>query len=193
MTMSTYKSLGGPPSGLVVTNDAAIARRLDAIAYPGLTANFDAGKTAALAVCLADWLACGRDYAATMVATAAALAEALAAEGVPVFRTAAGFTQSHQLAIVAAPFGGGHRAALRLERANLLASGIGLPLAPVDGDMNGLRLGTPEIVRIGMGPADMPELAHLIAVALLGDQAADGVAAEVTALRGRFDGVGYVA
>ena len=30
MTMSTYKSLGGPPSGLIVTNDAALAERLDA-------------------------------------------------------------------------------------------------------------------------------------------------------------------
>ena len=44
MTMSTYKSLGGPPSGLVLTNDADVAERLDAIAYPGLTANFDAAK-----------------------------------------------------------------------------------------------------------------------------------------------------
>ena len=31
MTMSTYKSLGGPPSGLIVSNDAAIAEKLDAI------------------------------------------------------------------------------------------------------------------------------------------------------------------
>ena len=35
MTMSTYKSLGGPPSGLIVTNEPALAKRLDAIAYPG--------------------------------------------------------------------------------------------------------------------------------------------------------------
>ena len=34
MTMSTYKSLGGPPGGLVVTNEAELARALDAIAYP---------------------------------------------------------------------------------------------------------------------------------------------------------------
>ncbi len=63
MTMSTYKSLGGPPSGLIVTNDAAIAERLDAIAYPGLTANFDAAKSAALAMTLLDWKVLGRDYA----------------------------------------------------------------------------------------------------------------------------------
>lgn len=54
MTMSTYKSLGGPAGGLVVTNDEAIAQRLDAIAYPGLTANFDAGRTGALAQTMLD-------------------------------------------------------------------------------------------------------------------------------------------
>src|SRR5262245_5812863 len=39
MTMSTYKSLGGPPSGLILTNESGLAQRIDAIAYPGLTAN----------------------------------------------------------------------------------------------------------------------------------------------------------
>jgi glycine hydroxymethyltransferase len=52
MTLSTYKSLGGPAGGLIVTNDDEIAQKLDAIAYPGLTANFDAAKTAALGISL---------------------------------------------------------------------------------------------------------------------------------------------
>ena len=81
MTMSTYKSLGGPPGGLVVTNDAALAERLDAIAYPGLTANFDAGKAAALAVTLLDWKRHGHAYAQTMCDTARALAAGAAAAG----------------------------------------------------------------------------------------------------------------
>ena len=102
MTMSTYKSLGGPPSGLIVTNDAAIAERLDAIAYPGLTANFDAAKSAALAVTLLDWKVHGRAYAAAMAATATALAEALVDRGVPVFARDRGITRSHQFAIEAA-------------------------------------------------------------------------------------------
>ena len=44
MTMSTYKSLGGPASGLIVSNDENIAQRLDKIAFPGMTANFDAAN-----------------------------------------------------------------------------------------------------------------------------------------------------
>jgi glycine hydroxymethyltransferase len=192
MTMSTYKSLGGPASGLIVTNDAAIAERLDAIAFPGMTANFDAAKSAALAITLLDWKDHGRSYAAAMAATARALAESLAERGIPVFSTRQGRTGSHQFAIEAAPFGGGQTAAKTLRRANILASGIGLPIAGVEGDMNGLRIGTPEIVRWGMTVDDMPALAALIARSLRGNQSAEQMAADVTAFRRRFRDLHFI-
>jgi glycine hydroxymethyltransferase len=192
MTMSTYKSLGGPPSGLIVTNDPELAQRLDAIAFPGMTANFDAAKSAALAVTLLDWQVHGAAYAVAMAATATALGAALVERGLPVFARDRGITRSHQLALEAAPFGGGQAAAKALRRANILTSGIGLPLPAVDGDMNGLRLGTPEIVRWGMTPADMPELAAHMADALLGTRPPEAVAADVTAFRGRFDRLHFI-
>ncbi len=190
MTMSTYKSLGGPAGGLIVTNDAELAERLDAIAFPGMTANFDAAKSAALALTLLDWREFGQAYAAEMAATAHALAEALAGEGVPVFRIGNTATQSHQFAIEAAGYGGGHAASKHLRRANILACGIGLPIAPVEGDMNGLRIGTPEIVRRGMTAGDMDGLAALIARALGPEP--EAVAGEVTAFRRRFEGMRFV-
>jgi len=190
MTMSTYKSLGGPPGGLIVTNDAELAERFDAIAYPGLTANFDAGKTAALAVGLLDWKEFGSAYGQAMQRTAQALAQALDAAGLPVFAKARGYTTSHQLALEAARFGGGQTAAKRLRRANLLTCGIGLPMPEVAGDNNGLRLGVPEIVRLGMDAVDMPELASLIARALVGEP--ERVAPDVAAFRSRFTGLHYM-
>jgi glycine hydroxymethyltransferase len=186
MTMSTYKSLGGPPSGLIVTNDADIAKKLDAIAYPGLTANFDAAKSASLAITLLDWKAHGPAYAQMMAATAKALGEALVERQVPVFARDRGITASHQFAIEAAPYGGGQAAAKRLRAVNILSCGIGLPLPAVAGDVNGLRLGTPEIVRFGMTPGDMPELAGYIAEGLNGSRPAGAVAKDVTAFRSRF-------
>ncbi len=181
MTMSTYKSLGGPAGGLLLTNRADLAERVDAIAYPGLTANFDAGKTASLAITLLDWLDGGREYATAMTTTAAALAESLAASGLPVFSTEQGYTTSHQFAVDATQWDGGHQAALTLRNANILACAIGLP----GGDeWSGLRLGTPEIVRWGMTAADMPELANLIVEALRGD--AKAVATRTTDFRSRF-------
>jgi glycine hydroxymethyltransferase len=191
MTMSTYKSLGGPAGGLIVTNDADLAERLDAIAYPGLTANFDAGRVAALARTLVDWRVHGQAYADAMVSTAKALAEALAAEGLPVFSGARGFTQSHQFALEAKRFGGGQAASKTLRKANFLACGIGLPIAPVNGDTNGLRMGTPELVRWGFTPEDAPRLARMIARALTTNEP-DALAQEVAAFRRTFNTLHHV-
>ncbi|HMO07017.1 MAG TPA: aminotransferase class I/II-fold pyridoxal phosphate-dependent enzyme [Paracoccaceae bacterium] len=191
MTMSTYKSLGGPAGGLIVTNDPAIAERLDAIAFPGMTANFDAGRVAALAVGLLDWVEHGGAYARAMVDLARALAAALAAEGLPVFAADRGATASHQFALQAAAFGGGQAASKVLRRAGFLACGIGLPGAEVEGDMNGLRIGTPELVRRGVTPADAPALARLIAEGLRSNRPED-VAPRTAALRARFTGLHFL-
>lgn len=185
MGCSTYKSLGGPPSGLLMTNDAELAERIDKIAYPGLTANFDVAKTASLAIALLDWKEFGAAYAKEMRATALTLAQELDARGIPLFGKDRGFTASHQLAVLAERYGGGHKAAVRLRAANILASGIGLPVAPVEGDFNGLRFGTPEIVRWGMTAADMPELADLIAAGLTSEDPSS-VAPRASEFRSRF-------
>jgi len=191
MTMSTYKSLGGPASGLIVSNDAELMQRIDAIAFPGMTANFDAAKSAALAMTMLDWIDHGAAYSAQMIATAQALASALADQGLPVFSTTQGHTQSHQFAIEAAGFGGGQAASKTLRKAGFLACGIGLPIAEVAGDMNGLRIGTPEMVRWGVTPEHTDELAALIAKALRSN-APDTMATEVRSLRESFDTLHYM-
>ena len=189
MTFSTYKSLGGPAGGAVVTNDAVLAERLDAIAYPGLTANFDAGRTAALAVTMLDWKV-GRPGVRGGHGGDRGPAGRRTGRGGPAVFAPRGH-RSHQFALRAQRWGGGQHAARRLRQANLLACGIGLPDTPVDGDVNGLRIGTPELVRRGMTPADMPALADLIARGLDGDPAR--VAPEVSAWRKQFTGVHFTA
>ncbi|WP_424985523.1 serine hydroxymethyltransferase [Microbulbifer sp. S227A] len=191
MTMSTYKSLGGPAGGLIVTDDAEIAERLDKIAFPGMTANFDAAKSAALALTMLDWIDFGADYAQAMLDLAGSLAEELAGLGLPVFQTGTGATRSHQFALEAARFGGGQAASKTLRRAGFLACGIGLPIAGVEGDMNGLRIGTPELVRRGVTTADAGQLARLIADGLRGDDPAE-VAARTREMRAGFQGMHFV-
>ena len=101
------------------------------------------------------------------------------------------FTRSHQLALEAAPLGGGQAASRHLRQAGFLACGIGLPIAPVAGDLNGLRIGTPELVRWGMTEADMPRLARLVARALESRSPSD-LAAEVAEWRASFDELHYI-
>ena len=191
MTMSTYKSLGGPAGGLLVSNDADIAKSLDAIAFPGMTANFDAAKSAALAVGMLDWRDHGQAYAVEMIKVSVALAQALDTAGIPVFAKHRGFTNSHQFAIEAAPYGGGQAASKKLRRAGFLACGIGLPIAEVVGDMNGLRMGTPELVRWGVGVEDVPAIADLVVAALNSDQP-ETLFARTSALRQKFDRLSFV-
>lgn len=191
MTMSTYKSLGGPAGGLIVTNDAEIAERLDAIAFPGMTANFDAAKSAALALTMLDWVDHGAGYAEQMIAVAQAFAAALDADDIPVFAARQGFTKSHQFAVEAAAFGGGQAASKLLRKAGFLACGIGLPLPEVAGDMNGLRIGTPELVRWGVGVDDVPEIAALVAATLKGADPAE-IAPRTRTLRAKFDQMHFV-
>lgn len=187
MTMSTYKSLGGPAGGLIVTNDAEVAERLDAIAFPGMTANFDAGKTAALALSLLDWRDHGAAYAQAMVDVTRALADVLSAAGVPVFAAEKGFTRSHQFALEADAYGGGHAMAQHLRKAGFLASAIGLPTESGEG----LRIGTPELVRRGVKPEDCVEIGTCIAEALA-SAAPESLAERTRTLRQRFTGISFI-
>ena len=175
VTMSTYKSLGGPPGGVIVTNDPEIAKKIDGIAFPGMTANFDAAKSAALAVTMLDWQDYGKKYVSEMVLMAKTLASCLEDYDVPVFFGALGHTQSHQFAVLADKYQGGQEASKLLRKSGFLACGIGLPVQEIEGDMNGVRFGTPELVRWGMKAKNSNKLAGLIAKALKGHNVSDQV------------------
>ena len=175
VTMSTYKSLGGPPGGVIVTNDPEIAKKIDGIAFPGMTANFDAAKSAALAVTMLDWQDYGKKYAAEMVLMAKTLASCLEDYDVPVFFGALGHTQSHQFAVLADKIQGGQEVSKLLRKSGFLACGIGLPVQDIKGDLNGVRFGTPELVRWGMRAEHSNKLAGLVAKALKGHNVSDQV------------------
>jgi len=193
MTMSTYKAFGGPPSGLVLTTEAELAQRLDQIAYPGLTANFDLGKTAALAMSAMDLIAHGEAYADQCIRNAQALGEALEAEGVAVHRVhGRAVTESHHVALQAEPYDGGQTASKHLARANILLCGIGLPLPVVPGDLNGIRLGTQEVTRFGMREDAMREIAGLMKRVMLDKESPESVRPDVLDFRARYQQMTFI-
>ena len=191
MTMSTYKSLGGPAGGIIVSNDAELMQKIDAIAFPGMTANFDAAKSAALAMGMLDWRSHGKSYAKTMVDVSQSLAAALQQRGIDVYTTASGTTESHQFAIRSHQYGGGQAASKRLRRAGFLVCGIGLPDKAVEGDLNGIRVGTPDIVRFGVKVEHCNKLAELFANALT-SHAPETMADEVAVYRSHFNRLCFI-
>jgi glycine hydroxymethyltransferase len=180
MTFSTYKSFGGPPGGVIVTNDAELAEQVSTAVYPALVANYDASRLVPLAAAALERERSGGEYADQCIANAQALARALAGEGFDVLGAARGFTESHHVALDVA--GGGTAAALRLAEGNILTSEIGIPFDPA----GGIRLGTQAITRQGFVEDDMPAIAAACAGALLRD--AD-VRADVADQRRRHTGL----
>jgi glycine hydroxymethyltransferase len=144
-----------------------------------------------MAVTMLDWRDHGQAYAAKMIEVAQGLAAALKERGVPVFETANGATSSHQFAVRAAAYGGGQAASKQLYKAGFLACGIGLPIDAVAGDMNGLRIGTPELVRWGVDIEHVDQMADLITEAL-GSNDPSAMAPRVREWRETFDRLHYI-
>lgn len=163
LTASTYKSLGGPPGGLIVGSSriADLQARVRQSAYPRMTANYDAARVAALAVSLAESEQHAVAYAQAMLTNADALRIALAAQGL---HALPGTT--HHLVL---PMNDADTAAHRLATRGIVCGSIA-----VSGQSwpRGLRIGTQFLTRRGFEPADMAIIARLLAEAL-GDQTDD--------------------
>ena len=187
LTMSTYKTFGGPPGGIVATNNRHLAERVKAVAYPGMTANFDMARVAGLGVSALEQETYGDAYAAQCIENARALAEALMLSDIPVWLPNGHVpTESHLVAIDAHKFGGGTRAARLAELSNVLFSGIPLPIEAIVGDYNGIRLGTQELTRIGMTESHMGDVARFLKLALERPERADVTRKEVSEWRADF-------
>jgi glycine hydroxymethyltransferase len=163
ISASTHKTLPGPQHGILLaeSRDPSVESRLRAAAFPGVTSNHHLHAMAALAVSLAEHLEFGREYAARTVANARALAQALHDREFDVLAADLGFTRSHTIAVRVVREGGGADVARRLADSGLIANKNLLPGDRSPKQPGGVRLGTPEVTRLGMGPREMGEIAEL--------------------------------
>ena len=191
ITSSTYKSLGGPSGGAILTDDAELARRVSNTVYPGLTANYDAGRLAALAVTLAESLEFGKEYAEACMDNARELGRCLQDQGFDMAAADKGFTASHHLALDAKRYGGGDAAAKRLGLAGIYTSGIGLPWQESNEVYRGIRLGTQEITKKGLRAEHMQKVAELMGDVLLREKGSMEVLREVREFRNQFTSYKY--
>lgn len=191
VTSSTYKSLGGPSGGMILTNDASLAEKVSATVYPAMTANYNAGRLASLAITLAESLEFGEEYARACIANARRLAGSLEDEGFVVAGARRGFTDSHHVGVDAREFGGGSVAARMLAEAGIYLSGIGVPWQNEGEGYRGIRIGTQEITRRGMSPEDMGSIAGWMGDILFRRRDPTQVAAMVGEFRRRFTSYAY--
>ncbi|MEM4362584.1 MAG: hypothetical protein QXT90_00915 [Candidatus Caldarchaeum sp.] len=165
---STHKSFFGPQGGIILTNDEKIAKQVEASTFHKFVDNIHFNRVAALAVALDEMKRNGLRYAEKVVSNSAELARSLENNGFNPFKTVHGYTKSHQVYL---SFKEDEAVKVRdvLERSRILV------------DM-GVRVGTAEVTRRGMGLKQMSAIAKLFRRALNGEK----VAAEAQSLALRF-------
>jgi glycine hydroxymethyltransferase len=188
-TGSGGKTFSGPQSGLILWNDEELGDRITEAIFPVLTGSHQLNRVAALAMAALEMREFGARYMRQVVSNARSLAGALHGHGLPVVGARRGFTETHQVLVDVRAYGGGQTVSQRLERANVMANKMLLP-----GELEtpgGIRLGTVEVTRLGMGEAEMASIAGLIQRLLVRREDPEHIVGEVRALRGPFQELRY--
>ncbi|WP_420336588.1 serine hydroxymethyltransferase [Roseibium sp.] len=196
VTSTTHKSLRGPRGGLILTNDEAIAKKVNSAVFPGLQGGPLMHVIAAKAVAFKEALQPEfKAYARAVAENAKALSEALKEQGLDIV---SGGTDNHLMLVDLRPKNAtGKVAEKALERANITCNKNGIPFDPEKPFVtSGIRLGTPAATTRGFGVAEFREVAALITEVLDGLKAANSeegnaaveaaVKAKVEALTARF-------
>ncbi len=194
MTMSSHKTLWGPQGGIIVS----LERHADSIKkaiFPGNTSSHHLHHVAGKAIALAESLEFGKEYAKQVISNAKILAESLANFGFRVLGEKRGYTESHQLAVDVSNFGDGGTIEKELEKANIILNRQLLPGDIKSGKHymhpSGVRIGVPEVTRLGMKESEMKEVASFIKQIVIDKSDPNKVGSAVSKFREQFQKVHY--
>jgi glycine hydroxymethyltransferase len=168
VTTTTHKTLRGPRGGMVLTNDEAIAKKINSAVFPGLQGGPLMHVIAAKAVAFGEALQPDfKSYAKAVVENAKVLAARLKERGADLV---SGGTDTHLALVDLRPIGvTGRDADEALERSGITCNKNGVPndpLPPVK--TSGIRVGSPAGTTRGFGPAEFRDIADMIADVLDG-------------------------
>jgi len=175
---STHKTFPGPQGGIILGNNEEIFSRVAADLYPMIVDNIHWNRVASLALTLVELLQFGKSYAQAVIKNSQALGKALAENKVSVRGEPNGYSKSHQV-LLGYEKAKAHLIARRLEESNIIID-------------NQCRVGTNEATRMGMGPAQMEEIAELMGMVIHGKKPADFVKKRVKSLTKDFRTPRYV-
>ncbi len=168
VTTTTHKTLRGPRGGMILTDDEAIAKKINSAVFPGLQGGPLMHVVAAKAVAFGEALRPEfKSYAAAVVENAKVLAATLKERGAAIV---SGGTDTHLALVDLTPLGvTGKDADEALERAGITCNKNGIPndpLPPVK--TSGIRVGTPAGTTRGFGTAEFREIGNMVADVLDG-------------------------
>ena len=195
VTTTTHKTLRGPRGGMVMTDDEAIAKKINSAVFPGLQGGPLMHVIAAKAVAFGEALQPEfKSYSRAVLDNAKALAARLKERGADLV---AGGTDTHLALVDLSPLGvTGRDADEALERSAITCNKNGIPFDPLPPmKTSGIRVGSPAGTTRGFGIVEFRDIADMVADVLDGlrknGEAGDprieaGVRERVRALCGRF-------
>lgn len=192
VTGSTHKTFPGP-QGAIILCKKEFSERIDEAVFPGTVSNHHLHHLAGLGVSLAEMIEFGEVYATHVIANAKSLAQALYERDFDVLCEPYGFTESHQVAIDVTGTGGSTKAATKLEQANIIVNKNLLPgdVVSATNEPSGIRIGTQELTRIGMGVSEMDEIAEFFKRIVLDQESPESVKSDVIELKHEYQKVCY--
>jgi len=162
VTSTAHKTLRGPRSGFILTNDEELAKKINAAVFPGLQGGPLMHVIAAKAVAFGEALRPSfKVYAKNVVENAKALAERLRSKGLDII---SGGTDTHLMLVDLRPKRlTGRVAEAALGRAHMTCNKNGIPFDPEKPTVtSGVRLGTPAGTTRGFGVGEFQEVGELI-------------------------------
>ena len=168
VTTTTHKTLRGPRGGMILSNDEALAKKIDSAVFPGLQGGPLEHVIAAKAVAFGEALRPEfRTYAAAVLDNARILADTLAQRG---FDIVSGGTDTHLLLADLRPKNlTGKAAEESLERAGMTCNKNAIPFDPQKPSVtSGIRLGSPAATSRGFGGEEFRQIGVWIAEVLEG-------------------------
>ncbi len=168
VTTTTHKTLRGPRGGMIMTDDEAIAKKINSAVFPGLQGGPLMHVIAAKAVAFGEALTPEfKAYSKAVIDNAKILAATLEERGAKIV---SGGTDTHLALIDLTPLGvTGRDADEALERAGITCNKNGEsndPLPPVK--TSGIRVGSPAGTTRGFGTAEFREIGNMVADVLDG-------------------------
>ena len=167
-TTTTHKTLRGPRGGLILTNNEAIAKKVNSAIFPGIQGGPLMHVIAAKAVAFGEALRPEfKVYAAQVVKNAQALADELMKGGLDIVT---GGTDTHLMLVDLRPKGvKGNASERALGRAHITCNKNGIPFDPEKPTVtSGVRLGTPAGTTRGFGEAEFRQIGAWIVEVLDG-------------------------
>lgn len=187
VTTTTHKTLRGPRGGLILTNNAVLAKRINSAVFPGTQGGPLEHVIASKAVCFGEALQPEfKEYARKIVENAKAMAAQLQARGV---KLVSGGTDNHLLLVdLTDEECTGKDLEARLDSVHITANKNTVPGEKRSPFItSGVRLGTPAATTRGMGVEEMKVIADCIADCIYHyDEKKDEISARVLALTEKF-------